>query len=149
MTLDEFTHIVESHGVDPERWPDHLQQPARDLLATSAEAQQLMTRHRQLGQQLDQLLVPEFPGLESRVLSQQLPGRQPVLLDQILAWLLPENAFGTQLWRPLMAACLPLMFGILVGNYFSFGVFIEDDNFEYWEDELAMLSLDDYTENSF
>jgi hypothetical protein len=149
MTFDEFTHIVESHGVDPERWPDHLQQPCRDLLASSAEAQQLMTRHRQLAQELDQLLVPDFPGLESRVLTQQLPRRKAALLDRLLAWLLPENPFGTQLWRPLMAACLPLVFGIVVGNYSSIGVFIEDDSFEYWEDELAMLSLDDYTENSF
>jgi hypothetical protein len=149
MTLDEFTHLVESHGVDSERWPDHLQHPGQDLLATSTEAQRLMTRHRQLAQQLDQLLVPEFPGLESRVLSQQLPSHKDALLDQLLAWLLPENPFGKQFWRPAMAACLPLVFGILVGNYFSFGVFIEDDSFEYWEDELAMLALDDYTENSF
>ena len=149
MTIDDFTHIVESHGVDPERWPDHLRQPCRDLLATSTEAQQLIARHRQLAQQLDQLLVPEFPGLESRVLSQQLPRRKVALLDALLTWLLPENPFGKQLWRPAMAACLPLVFGILVGNYFSFGVLLEDDSFEYWEDELAMLSLDDYTENSF
>ena len=149
MTIDEFTHIVESHGVDPERWPDHLRQPCRDLLATSTEAQQLIARYRQLAQQLDQLLVPEFPCLESRVLSQQLPRRKVALLDALLAWLLPENPFGKQLWRPAMAACLPLVFGILVGNYFSFGINMEDDSFEYWEDELAMLSLDDYTENSF
>jgi hypothetical protein len=149
MTLDEFTHIVESNGADPEHWPDLLQHQCRGFLATSAEAQTLLAQHQQLASQLDRLSVPDFPGLESRVLAQYLPSRNEPLLDRLLSWLLPENPLSKQLWRPAMAACLPLVFGILVGNYFSFGVFTEDSGFEYWEDEFAMLSLDDYTESSF
>jgi hypothetical protein len=42
-----------------------------------------------------------------------------------------------------------LVFGIVLGNYFSFGIGIEDDGFQYWDDELAMLSLTDYTETNF
>jgi hypothetical protein len=42
-----------------------------------------------------------------------------------------------------------LAFGIVVANYFSFGVGIENDGFQYWGDELAMLSLTDYTEIRF
>ena len=54
-----------------------------------------------------------------------------------------------------MAACLPLVFGILLGNYFTFGVFgeagvyLDGDEYEYWEDELTMLSLTDYSESEF
>ena len=98
---------------------------------------------------MDQLAVPGFPDLELKVLTQEPPARSESLSDRIVNWLLPERNFRKQLWRPAMAACLPLVFGILLGNYFSFGVFAEADEYEYWEDELTMLSLTDYSENEF
>jgi len=56
---------------------------------------------------------------------------------------------GKQVWCPAIAVSIPLVFGIVLGNYFSFGVGIEDDGFQYWGDELAMLSLTDYTQRNF
>ena len=50
-------------------------------------------------------------------------------------------------WRPALAACLPLVFGIVLGNYYSFGISSEVDEFDYWEDELAMIALTDISES--
>jgi hypothetical protein len=112
-----------------------------------------MTIQEQENEQLDRLLnqieVPDFSGLESRVLNQSLPERQMPALDRFLDWLLPRENFGKNIWRPATAACLPLVFGIVVGNYFSFGFNLESDGFSYWEDELTMLSLNDYSETTF
>lgn len=152
MTLDEFTEIIETHGSEPQRWPTQLRQICQDFLEGNDEAGKLVSQYRQLHAQLDRLQVPAFPELESRVLQQALPSQvnsRNSVFDRLLLWLLPDNPLGKQFWQPAMAACLPLVFGIILGNYFSFGVGLEVDELEYWEDELAMLSLNDYTENSF
>ena len=93
--------------------------------------------------------MPNFPGLESRILNQPLPERNRGLFEAAVNWLMPEGSLGNQVWRPAIAACIPLVFGIVLGNYFSFGIGVEDDGFQYWGDELAMLSLTDYPETTF
>ena len=91
---------------------------------------------------LDEIPVPTFTGLESKVLHQPLP-KQPVsMLDSLINWIVPKE-LGAQLWHPVTAACLPILFGIAVGNYFSFGVNSESIALESWDDELVMLSLND------
>ena len=51
-----------------------------------------------------------------------------------------------QWWRPLSAACLPMLVGIVMSNYFTFGVDVADQGFQAWDDELVMLSLTDTSE---
>jgi len=46
-----------------------------------------------------------------------------------------------------MAACLPLVFGIVLGNFYSFGINSEIDELDYWDDELAFLALSDIPES--
>ena len=64
-------------------------------------------------------------------------------------WLISDENFSKQVWRPIVAACIPLAFGIVLGNYFSFSIGIEDYGFQYWDDELVMLSFTDFTEANF
>lgn len=149
MKIEAFTKIVETYGADSTRWPAELREECTAFMASNPTARTLINRQCELDKLLDQIAVPDFPQLESRVLNQHLPARRGSLGDQVLAWLLPENGFGKQIWRPAMLACLPLLFGIVIGNFFSFGVGLENDGFAYWDDELTMLSLNDYTENSF
>ena len=149
MKIEEFTRIVETYGSESTRWPAELREEGTAFMASNPTARTLINQQRELDKLLNQLPVPDFPNLESRVMNQQLPARKASISDQILAWLLPENSFGKQIWRPTMLACLPLVFGIVIGNFFSFGVGLENDGFAYWDDELTMLSLSDYTENTF
>jgi len=149
MTLEEFTRIVDFYGTKPERWPDSQRADCQSLVARDPRASALLEQQSQIDELLSQIEEPSFPGLQTRVLNQALPERKSGLLEIIVSWLLPESNSGSQVWRPAVAACIPLVFGIVLANYFSFGVGVEDDGFQYWGDELAMLSLTDYTETSF
>lgn len=149
LQISEFTDILDRWGDAPEAWPASAREACEQLLRESEEARQLLRQQRRLHEELGQMAVPAFPGLEARVLNQPLPPQRRPVLEALLQWLLPEHALGKQLWRPVLAACLPLVFGILVGNFFSFGVTAESPGFEYWDDELYVLSLNDYTENLF
>lgn len=148
-TLEEFSTLLDIHGSDIDSWPVAQQADSKVFLQGSDEARGLVMEQRRLEQQLDRLTVPEFVELEARVLNQQLPPQNISLLDSLLDWLVPSEGSSIKLWRPAMVACLPLLFGIVLGNYYSFGVGLESSEAEYWEDELAMLSLNDYSENSF
>lgn len=147
--MHHFSDMLDRCGADPGDWPAHERAAGLALLDTNPEAQTLLQEHQRLTLILSQYHVPAMPGLEARVMHQSLPARRRSIFDRALDWVLPANLFGPQIWRPAMAACLPLVFGILVGNYFSFGVTTENQGFEYWDDELYVLSLNDYTENLF
>ncbi|MEQ8312725.1 MAG: hypothetical protein RL839_16995 [Gammaproteobacteria bacterium] len=145
MTLHKLTDILESHGCDSSRWPEGDRQPCLNLIATDSQASALYDQYAALEKQLDHLQAPDFSGLEQRVLQQELPERTLKLSDRLVNWLLP-SAGNNNYWRPALAACLPLVMGIMVGNYSSFGSTVSDDGFQYWEDELLMLSFNEYTE---
>lgn len=149
LTLSDFTNLLDRHGANLDTWPAPARAAGQHLLDSDVAAQDLLRRQRQLDSLLDALPIPEFAGLESRVLHQPLPPRSRSVMDAALEWLFPANALGRQFWRPAMAACLPLVFGIVVGNFYSFGITTENPGFDYWDDELYMLSLNDYTENLF
>ena len=149
MTLDEFTRIIDLHGSESAHWPKSLRGECESFLANNVEARMLLNQQWQVDESMAKLEVPSFPGLETRVLNQLLPERNQNFFEEVLSWLIPNESFGKKIWRPAIAACIPLVFGIVLGNYFSFGIGIEDDGFQYWDDELAMLSLTDYTETNF
>ncbi len=149
MTLEEFTKIIDQYGAESDRWPKSLRTECNTFLANNSDARLLVNSQWQLDELMNQLQVPSFTNLESRVLNQSLPERSEGIFESLLNWLVPKNDFGKQIWRPVFAACLPLVFGVVLGNFFSFGVGIEDDGFQYWDDELVMLSLTDYTEIDF
>lgn len=149
MTLQDFTRIIDLYGTESARWPKSLRGDCESFVANNVEARALLNQQWRVDEALAQLEVPSFPGLEARILNQSLPERNRNLFETVVSWLLPEGSFGRQVWRPAIAACIPLVFGIVLGNFFSFGIGVEDDGFQYWGDELAMLSLSDYTETTF
>lgn len=146
MTVDKFNDILETFGCDSRHWPESDRETCLQLMAENPQAKDLFERHLLLASNLDQLQVPDFPGLEQRVLSQNLPPRAQGILDRFVNWLLPAADSGSRLWRPALAACLPLVMGIVVGNFTSFGIDTGSDGFQYWEDELIMLSFNEYSE---
>lgn len=144
MTLEDFKQTIESLGTDPTHWPVDTRVQCEMLLKSSSEARLLLNEQSELDLLLRKMEAPVFLGLETRILNQDLPPRQQSVLDSIVEWLIP-NQLGAQLWRPAIAACLPLVFGVLVGNFFSFGVTEQELALEYWDDELALLSFNDFS----
>ncbi|MEE3290844.1 MAG: hypothetical protein VX206_08925 [Pseudomonadota bacterium] len=147
MKLGNFSQVIEIYGADSAMWPEDLREDLEAFLAKNESARSLLSEYSQLEQSLDKIAVPDFPGLETRVLNQALSPRQQSLFVSLISWLLPTENFGANLWRPALAACLPLVFGIVLGNYYSFGISSEVDEFDYWEDELAMIALTDISES--
>ena len=149
MTLAEFNRVIDCYGADSGIWPAEVKEDCLSFVNSSAAARAVLSQQQELEQLLDHIRVPTFPDLVMRVANQNLPARRATIVDAILRWLLPAGQVGRQFWRPAMVACLPLVFGFLLGNIFSFGISDSSDGFEYWDDELYMLSLNDYTENLF
>ena len=102
-----------------------------------------------LEQSLDELAPPAFLGLETRILIQALPPQNQSLIDKLVAWLFPDHGSSLSLWRPTFAACLPLVFGLLVGNFTDLVNLEDSGDYQYWDDELIMLSFNDYSDSEY
>jgi len=144
MTLEDFKQTIECLGTDPAHWPIDTRVKCEMLLESNSDARLLLNEQSELDLLLQKIEAPVFLGLETRILNQDLPPRQQSVIDNIVQWLIPDQ-LGAQLWRPAVAACLPLVFGVLVGNFFSFGVSEQELALEYWDDELALLSFNDFS----
>jgi hypothetical protein len=146
MTLTEFTQLLEIHGADPANWPPEQRPNMLSLVRDNNEASSILSEFQRLDGLLVAMEAPQFADLGARIANQELPQRQAGLMDRLLNWLLPEKA-GSNLWRPALAACLPLVVGVIVGNYSNFAMDQSSQATQYWEDELAMISLADYSAN--
>lgn len=146
MKLHEFVALLETQGSDLQSWPSAQRRAAETLLATDQHAARVLQEQLHVETLIRDLPAPEFSHLSARIARQPLPERKLPLSDRLLNWILPDRGIAG-IWRPVTAACLPLLFGIVVGNYFNFGISTETRSADYWEDELAMISLTDYTEN--
>jgi len=157
MSIDELETLLKLYGAEPENWPCEARPTASALLSSNPHAQRLLEQYQDDEKKLDTLLdqladqesIPDFRALEASIMQQPLPPKSRYMTDRLLDWLLPKaNHSGLPYWRPLMAACLPLLFGILLGNFYSFGVGIDFDTVDNWDDELYLLSLNDYVETA-
>lgn len=142
MKLNEFADLLLVHGAKPDRWPDSLRVRAESLVATDENAAALLRREQNLADLLDAVQVPEMAGLEQRVLQQSLPARRKSKINALVNWLLPAEVLHYW-WRPALAATVPLVFGIVLGNFFSFGV-SGSVEIQDWANEMYLLSLTDY-----
>ena len=98
-----------------------------------------------------------YSRVEARVLNQPLPPQSQRTvagapsfasgltqgIDALIDWVSPQRQ---TLWQPVLAALCPLVLGIVIGNFFHFGVnATTEPSFESWDDELVMLSFNDMT----
>ena len=98
-----------------------------------------------------------YSRVEAHVLDQPLPPQSQLTvagapsfasgltrgIDALIDWVSPQRQ---TLWQPVLAALCPLVLGIVIGNFFHFGVnATTEPSFESWDDELVMLSFNDMT----
>ena len=144
MTPERFAQLVEIHGSRPERWPADERMAAEAFRLADHQAQALGDEYARLESLLDALPVPAMPGLEQRVLQRAANLTRDSLLDRALDWLVPHSdRLLAWIWRPALVACLPLICGIFMANFFSFGIPGQE---LAWEEELSLLALNDYAE---
>ena len=145
MNRQEFIKLLEEKGSEPDNWPAQLHSRIDSLLASDAQAAEILAQYQQLDQMLRHLPAPDSSILKDRVSRQALPERPTSLVDSLMNWLFPQSGSGL-VWRPAALACLPLLFGVVMANYFNFGIGVEQ-SLQDWDDELAMISLTDYSQN--
>ena len=145
MNIKQLTLIFEVYGSKPEGWPVDKVKEIYDLLETNSDAISLKKEFDEMDQTLNELYLPDFDRLTQQILDRQLPQRNSNLATDLLNWIWPAHRSIRYFWRPISAAALPLLFGIFLGNYFSFGINYESSDSEYWAEELTILALiDDY-----
>ena len=145
MNIKQLTLIFEVYGSKPEGWPVDKVKEIYDLLETNSDAISLKEEFDEMDQTLNELYLPNFDNLTQQILDRQLPQRNSSLATDLLNWIWPAHRSIRHFWRPISAAALPLLFGIFLGNYFSFGINYESSDSEYWAEELTILALiDDY-----
>ena len=149
MTAQRFEQIVTAYGSEPSRWPELEREAAQYYLANNSTAQTLVDEYRELCQLLDAVQVPELTQMERRVIRTLQEATRDSALDKILDWLLPRQQRGMAwAWRPALVACLPLICGIYMANFYTFGVdsFSTDSAENSWQEELYLISMNDYAE---
>lgn len=144
ISSERFAAIVEAYGTESARWPAEERTAAMAHCATHPEAQALVAEFQALDEMLNQFQVADLSVLQRNVLIQVARTSAGNVFDRLLDWLLPHSErLMAWLWRPALVACLPLVCGILLADYFSFGIEgVQNSR----EEELYLLSLNDYTE---
>ena len=113
MDLSTFNDLLDRHGPALDTWPESFRRDAEALLQTSPEAADALADAQTLANLL--AAMPEAPAppyLAGRILSRKNTAAAADPEDpwqRLLDWL------GGRLWRPVLAAGLPVAFGFAVG----------------------------------
>ncbi len=109
MELERFQGLVDAYGGDEAAWPGGERDAARALLAAEPRARALQRAARALDRELALFRVAPPPSIDCILAARPQPGA----LERLFAWLVP--AAPAQLWRPALAAMLPLALGVVIG----------------------------------
>ncbi|MGJ8688112.1 MAG: hypothetical protein ACSHXZ_01205 [Gammaproteobacteria bacterium] len=143
-TLESFERLIATHGSDLDRWPEGERQSAQQLLTHSAEAKALFAEQQAVDALLDAIPVPSMTVMEKRIMRNLATASRSSLLDRVLDWIMPRGGYmPTLAWRPALLACLPLICGIYMADFYSFGI---DTTENSWQEELYLISMNDYAE---
>lgn len=138
MTLEQFRQLIETWGTVPANWPASSRDEAKRLLDTSDAARAMVTTMSGLDVALDRYEAKlDVDGLRQRILA-RLPEPGIDFFDRLWNWLVPRQVSVASLWRPVTAATLPLVLGIVLGGNVAMPADQITDN---WEDEIQMLAL--------
>jgi hypothetical protein len=109
MDLERFGRLVDAYGSDETAWPVGERDAAQQLLLAEPRARALQRAAQALDEELALFHVSPAPPLDRVLAAIPRPGR----LERLLSWLVP--AAPAQLWRPALAAMLPLALGVALG----------------------------------
>jgi hypothetical protein len=138
MNLERFTLIVESYGADPQQWPADERAEALEFSRTSTDALSLLDKEAALDEHLALFELPDNKRSVQRIDRGILSALKPGPLEQLLHWILPDvDDLAHTLWRPTLAACMPLLFGVVIGLTLT-----DNNTYELSSDEeLSLLAF--------
>ena len=107
MNEQEFADLLDRFGSDTSIWPTEAAALAEDLLQRSAAAREALTAARTLDAALSKLERPAAPAQISLRILNRIARQDP--WDRWMGW------FAAALWRPALAAVVPLVIGFAIG----------------------------------
>jgi len=147
MDINTFETIIKRYGTRPDHWPAEDRQPAVELLGRSEAARAIVAAHQPLDDALTRYSVDvDVKRLEQRIL-EQVERMRRSRVDRLVRWLWPDPAEPASIWRPALAAAVPLVFGVIIGS--SATTLTLDGSVQYpVEEELYMMGLASETEEN-
>ena len=111
MNKTEFENLLSSYGANLSRWPEAQRDAAMSALAIHLDWQTQITEEKRLDDLLDGYTVDSsmLAALERQILNKAIFRR--TVLDKLLDWVSPAHG----LWKPALAACLPILVGLSIG----------------------------------
>lgn len=140
MNLERFARLVSAYGANSKAWPIEERGDAMRFLQHNAVAEKLLRDEQVLDGHLDLYLTNELDleRLKSNIVDAahgRLDEAKSSRLSRLLDWLVPVSSIG--IWRPALAATLPLIIGTLLGMNID-SEFDPDDS---WEDGLEIMAM--------
>lgn len=129
MNLNTFNDHLDRLGPAIDAWPADLRAQAQTLLAASPEAADALADARTLENLLQAMQEIRAPGHLAARISANAAAEDP--WQRLMGWL------AAAIWRPVLAAGLPLAFGFAIGMVQSPAA-TED---EYLAAELSLLAF--------
>lgn len=141
MNHTRLVQIINAYGTNSDRWPEKERLAALQQLEQNPEAQQAIVNLKSFDAALDSYATAPAPHLRNKILG----NLRKSWVDSCIEWLMPSfDELLAYFWRPVLAASLPLITGLLLGSSL-FTVEIADT----WEDEVELIALydsDDFNE---
>ena len=135
MNHTRLLQIINAYGTNSERWPEEERLAAVHQLEQDSKAQQAIVSLKSLDTALDSYVTAPAPHLRNKILG----NLRKSWVDSCIEWLMPSfDELLAYFWRPVLAASLPLITGLLLGSSL-FAVEIADT----WEDEIELIALYD------
>jgi len=135
MNHSRLLQLINAYGTNSDRWPEEERSSALQQLAQDSDAQQAINNLKSFDAVLDSYIVPPLTDLRRKILG----NLHKSWIDSGIEWLMPSfDELPAYFWRPVLAASLPLITGLLLGSNL-FTVDIADS----WEDEIELIALYD------
>jgi hypothetical protein len=139
MNHSRLLQLINAYGKNSDRWPEEERLAALQQLAQDSEARQAIVNLESFDAALDSYVAAPAPHLRNMILG----NLRKSWIDSCIEWLMPSfDELLAYFWRPVLAASLPLITGLLLGSSL-FTVDIADT----WEDEIELIAL--YDSSSF
>lgn len=136
MNKTEFDDLLASYGANLSYWPEAQRDAAKSALATHPGWQTQISEERRLDDLLDILLDDQtvdpsaIAQLEQQILNKTI--YRNTALEKLLDWISPSQG----IWKPALAACLPILVGV------SIGLSVDVGEQYSLENELTLTGLD-------
>lgn len=145
MNIQRFKELIEAYGTRSERWPEADRPAALIFLEADRDAVEIINELRRLDEALDADIVAQSTNLKADILHQislttvnRAEKNRNDLFSKLRHWLGPYPNGSFVIWRPAIAACIPLLAGVYLGSVVETG---SDDQLFEWEEDIYVMGL--------